>query len=203
MTVPDPMGPFAPWEPLQRKPSAVSDSPAAVSAAARAASLWGRGEPSPPDAGSVSDTPPEGVTDTLSAGVTDTGTTDTDTAENLPAVAEFGRPMTIAEQATGIARQRITQVRADIMRPGELAHALLHGKPESIAEIHDYAVHRLWLDGHPGGKRDALNVLYLHTVAKGGTAFLLGAMWVIQRFTRLMVFLFACGVLVGIAFIFG
>lgn len=109
------------------------------------------------------------------------------TPDKLPELALPGRPMTTGEHLTRIARQRLAQTRKDLMHPGELAHSIVHGKPESLAELHAYTVYRAWLDGHPGGKRDALNAFYLHTVAKGGTALLLGAMWVIQRFTRLAV----------------
>lgn len=77
-----------PWEP---GPYPVSDGPDAVSAAARAVSLWGRGEACPPDAGAVTDTPAEAVTDTPSAGVTDTDTADTDTGGALAVTEEFGR----------------------------------------------------------------------------------------------------------------
>lgn len=86
-------------------PRIVSDGPNAVSAAARAASLWGRGETSPPDADDVNDTSPQAGADAPSAAVTDTDTADTDAPGNLPAVAEFGREISPAARA-GIAVTR-------------------------------------------------------------------------------------------------
>lgn len=122
----------------------------------------------------------------------------------LPELELIGRPMTAGERASRLARHWLTQARADVMRPGELAHAAWHGKPESLAELHDYAVSRAWVpDDYAGSLVPALGAFYSHTVAKGGTALGLGFIWIIQRALRLAVFLFVCGALAGIGFIFG
>jgi hypothetical protein len=122
----------------------------------------------------------------------------------LPELKPIGRPMTAAERSARLARRQLAQARANVMRPGELAHAAWHGKPNSLAEIHDYAVTRAWVpDDYEGSLVPVLGAVYSHTVAKGGTALGLLIIWITQRALRLAVFLFVCGVLAGIALIFG
>jgi hypothetical protein len=122
----------------------------------------------------------------------------------LPELEPIGRPMTAGERAARLTRHWLTQARADVMRPGELAHAVWHGKPESLAEIHDYAVSRAWVpDGYEGSLVPALGALYSHTVAKGGTALGLSIVWVTARALRLVTFLLVAGVLVALIVVFG
>lgn len=125
-------------------------------------------------------------------------------AAALPELQPIGRPMTVGERAARLARHWLTQARADVMRPGELAHAAWHGRPDSLAQVHEYAVSRAWVpDDYAGSLAPALGAFYSHTVAKGGTALGLGFIWIVQRALRLAVFLFVCGVLAGIGVIFG
>ena len=122
----------------------------------------------------------------------------------LPELEPIGRPMTAGERAARLARHWLASAREEAMRPGELPHAIWHGKPESLAEIHDYAVSRAWVpDGYEGSLAPALGALYSHTVAKGGTALGLSIVWVTARALRLTTFLLVAGVLVALIIVFG
>lgn len=122
----------------------------------------------------------------------------------LPELRPVGRPMTADERTARLARHWLASAREEAMRPGELLHAALHGKPESLAEIHDYAVSRAWVpDGYDGSLAPALGALYSHTVAKGGTALGLSIAWVTARALRLITFLLVAGVLVVLIAVFG
>jgi hypothetical protein len=115
----------------------------------------------------------------------------------LPALQPMGRPPTPGERAARLVRHWTAAAREDAMRPGELLHAIYHGKPNSLAEIHDYALSRAWVpDGHEGQVVPVLGAAYSHTIAKGGTALGLSIIWVTQRALRLITFAFVCGVLV-------
>jgi len=130
------------------------------------------------------------------------GTADGDAA--LPGLQPIGRPMTAGERAARLARHWAAAVRRDVMRPGELPHAIWHGKPESLAEIHAYAVSRAWVpDGQEGLLAPALGAVYSHTIAKGGVALGLFIAWVTARALRLATFAFVSGVLVVLIIAFG
>jgi hypothetical protein len=121
----------------------------------------------------------------------------------LPELRPVGRPMTAGERSARLARHWAASARAAAMRPGELPHAVWHGKPESLAELHHYAVSRAWVpDGHEGSLAPALGALYSHTVAKGGAALGLSIAWVTARALRLITFLLVAGLVVLIA-VFG
>lgn len=117
----------------------------------------------------------------------------------LPSLELAGRPMTTAERAAQLAHHWVEAGRADLMRPGELAHAAWHGKPESLAEVHAYAVSRAWIpEGYDGRLLSASGALYAHTVAKGGTALGLAFIWTVQRPLRLLTALFVCGIIAAL-----
>jgi hypothetical protein len=122
----------------------------------------------------------------------------------LPELKPIGRPMTAGERAARLARHWLSLALEDVARPGEMLHAAWHGKPESLAQIHDYAVSRAWIpDGHEGSLAPALGAAYTHTVAKGGTALGLFICWVTARLLRLTIFTFVCGVLAVLIIAFG
>jgi hypothetical protein len=112
--------------------------------------------------------------------------------------------MTAGERAARLARHWLATAREDATRPGELVHAVWHGKPESLAEIHRYAVSRARVpDEYEGSLVPALGAIYSHTIAKGGTALGLFIIWVTQRALRLLTFGFVCGVLAALFIAFG
>lgn len=114
----------------------------------------------------------------------------------VPELESVGRPMTAGEKAARLARHWAASVREDAMRPGELLHAAYHGKPESVAEIHAYALSRAWVpEDYEGSLVLFLGAVYSHTVAKGGVALGGSIAWVFARALRLTVFAFVCGVL--------
>jgi hypothetical protein len=121
----------------------------------------------------------------------------------VPDLKPVGRPMTAEEKAARLARHWMAAAREDAMRPGELLHAIYHGKPNSLAEIHDYALSRAWVpDGYEGQVVPVLGAVYSHTIAKGGTALGLFIIWVTQRALRLITFAFVFGVLVTLVVVF-
>jgi hypothetical protein len=142
--MPDPYPGVAPWEPSGGRPHIVSDGPDAVSAAVRAASLWGRGDASPPDAEAVTDTPPEAVTDTPSAVVSDTDTPDADTGGNLPAVAEFGREISPAARF-GIAATRSSGAVIRAAGKGAVKTGTWTQPPQSLSGHAAWVNNREWI----------------------------------------------------------
>lgn len=142
--MPDAYPGVAPWEPGKPRPQPVSDGPNAVSAAARAASLWGRGETSAPDAAAASDAPQEAAADMPPAGVTDTDTADADSPENLPAIAEFGREVSPGARA-GIA---VTRGSGHVMRAagkGLVKTGAWTQPPQSVAGHAAWVNDRKWI----------------------------------------------------------
>jgi hypothetical protein len=122
----------------------------------------------------------------------------------LPELGPIGRPMTAGERAARLTRHWLASAREEALRPGQLPHAIWYGKPESLAEIHDYAVSRAWVpDGYEGSLAPALGAIYSHTVAKGGTALGLSIVWVTARALRLTTLLLVAGVLVALITAFG
>jgi len=123
-------------------------------------------------------------------------------AEDSPGGLElepYGRPMTAAERAGRLGRHWLAMARAEAVRPGGLAHAIWHGKPESLAELHRYTTSRAWVpEGHEGAIVPAAGALYGHTIAKGGAALGLLITWVTARMLRLALFLLVTGVITGL-----
>lgn len=115
----------------------------------------------------------------------------------LPELRLPGRPMTAGERAARLARHWAASAREDLMRPGELVHAAIHGRPESVAQIHAYALSRAWVpEDYAGSLVPVLGAVYCHTIAKGGAALGGSIAWVTARALRLITFALVCGVLV-------
>lgn len=114
----------------------------------------------------------------------------------VPELEPVGRPMTAGEKAARLARHWTASAREDLMRPGELVHAAIHGRPESIAQIHVYALSRAWVpEDYEGSLVPIAGAVYSHTIAKGGAALGGSIAWVTARALRLTVFLLIAGVL--------
>ena len=114
----------------------------------------------------------------------------------LPTIEPIGRPMTAGEKAARLARHWAASAREEAMRPGELVHAAVHGRPESIAQIHVYALSRAWVpEDYEGSLVPIAGAVYAHTIAKGGAALGGSIAWVTARALRLTVFLLISGVL--------
>jgi hypothetical protein len=115
----------------------------------------------------------------------------------VPELKPVGRPMTAGEKAARLARHWAASAREEAMRPGELVHAAIHGRPESIGQIHAYAVSRAWVpEDYEGSLVPVAGALYAHTIAKGGAALGGSIAWVTARALRLITFAFVTGVLV-------
>jgi hypothetical protein len=115
----------------------------------------------------------------------------------LPTIAPIGRPMTAGEKAARLARHWAASAREEAMRPGELVHAAVHGRPESVAQIHAYALSRAWVpEDYEGSLIPIAGAVYAHTIAKGGAALGGSIAWVTARALRLITFAFVTGVLV-------
>jgi hypothetical protein len=111
----------------------------------------------------------------------------------------YGRAMSPAERAARLGRHWLAMARADVTRPGGLWHAVTHGKPESLAELHTYTTSRAWVpEGHEGALVPAVGAAYGHTVAKAGAALGLFICWVTARMLRLTLFLLVTGVITGL-----
>lgn len=83
----------------------------------------------------------------------------------------------------------------DAKRPGGLWQGMYRGTPDSIADLHIYAVSRHWVPkDHDGKLLPAAGALYTHTVAKGGAALGFSIAWITARFFRLVVFLAVVGI---------
>jgi hypothetical protein len=118
-------------------------------------------------------------------------------AAALPTIEPIGRPMTAGEKAARLARHWVASAREEAMRPGELVHAAVHGRPESIAQIHVYAQSRAWVpEDYEGSLAPIAGAVYAHTIAKGGAALGGSIAWVTARALRLITFAFVTGVLV-------
>jgi hypothetical protein len=117
-------------------------------------------------------------------------------AAAVPELEPVGRPMTAGEKAARLARHWAASAREEAMRPGELVHAAVHGRPESIAQIHAYAQSRAWVpEDYEGSLVPIAGAVYAHTIAKGGAALGASIAWVTARALRLTVFLLISGVL--------
>jgi hypothetical protein len=104
--------------------------------------------------------------------------------------------MTAGEKAARLTRHWAASAREDAMRPGELLHAAYHGRPESVAQIHAYALSRAWVpEDYAGSLVPVLGAVYCHTIAKGGAALGGSIAWVTARALRLTVSLLIAGVL--------
>jgi hypothetical protein len=115
----------------------------------------------------------------------------------VPELEPGGRPMTAGEKAARLARHWAASAREEAMRPGELVHAAVHGRPESIAQIHAYAQSRAWVpEDYEGSLVPVAGAIYAHTIAKGGAALGGSIAWVTARALRLITFAFVTGVLV-------
>lgn len=115
----------------------------------------------------------------------------------VPELEPVGRPMTAGEKAARLARHWAASAREEAMRPGELVHAAVHGRPESIAQIHAYALSRAWVpEDYEGSLVPIAGAVYAHTIAKGGAALGGSIAWVTARALRLITFAFVTGVLV-------
>jgi hypothetical protein len=115
----------------------------------------------------------------------------------VPELEPVGRPMTAGEKAARLARHWAASAREEAMRPGELVHAAVHGRPESIAQIHAYAQSRAWVpEDYEGSLVPIAGAVYAHTIAKGGAALGGSIAWVTARALRLITFAFVTGVLV-------
>lgn len=91
----------------------------------------------------------------------------------------------------------------DATRPGGLWQGMYRGTPDSIADLHVYAVSRHWVPkGHDGKLLPAVGALYTHTVAKGGAALGFSIAWVTGRFFRLVVFLAVVGIVMTLVLSF-
>jgi hypothetical protein len=111
----------------------------------------------------------------------------------------YGRAMSPAERAARLGRHWLAMARADAARPGGLGHAIWHGKPESLAELHRYTTSRAWVpEGHEGALVPAAGAVYGHTIAKGGAALGLFITWVTARMLRLTLFLLVTGAIAGL-----
>lgn len=121
----------------------------------------------------------------------------------MPVLEPVGRPMTAGEKAARLARHWAASAREEAMRPGELLHAAYTGRPESVAEIHAYALSRAWVpEDYEGRLVPVLGAVYSHTIAKGGAALGGSIAWVTARALRLAVFAFVCGVLTALVIAF-
>lgn len=151
-----------------------------------AAPPWWPGEPGPPEPGSD-------------------GETTAENGEPEPAGLEpYGRQMTWGERAWRLIAHWWALHREDAGRPGGFWHGVAHGRPDSLAQVHGYAVSRAWVpEGHEGALIPCIGAAYSHTIAKGGTALGLFIAWVTQRMLRFALFLLVTGTVAGLIIWFG
>lgn len=122
-----------------------------------------------------------------------------------------GRPGADRDRAAGTAVRKAAvtaarlgshwaaMIRDDARRPGGLWQGMYRGTPDSIADLHIYAVSRHWVPkDHDGNLLPAVGALYTHTVAKGGAALGLSIAWITGRFFRLVVFLAVAGIVTAL-----
>lgn len=122
-----------------------------------------------------------------------------------------GRPGAGRDRAAGAAAKKAaatavrlgshwaTLIRDDATWPSGLWQGMYRGTPDSIADLHMYAVSRHWVPkGHDGKLLPAVGALYTHSVAKGGAALGFSIAWITGRFFRLIVFLAVAGLVIAL-----
>jgi hypothetical protein len=131
-------------------------------------------------------------------------------AEVIAPAAElelWGSQLTFGQKAwrvaAGLAAHWWAQHRKEATRHGGLLHAMYHGRGDSIANVHAYALSRAWVPkGHKGKFLPRAGALYQHTIAKGGVAAALAFIWVVIRPLRAAVVILVCTVMAAIILIF-